>query len=113
MRLDPSLHGGSASLKTLASVSSEIHCPRTVISLIFLSCYMHPNPLSNSKTLNERLLYHRPSTGEVNRVPSKELLVVRIANRRVDIMVVKNGAKIRVSKDAPIRSQLQDSIQQV
>lgn len=63
--------------------------------------------------LNERLLYHRPSTGEIDRVPSKKFLVVRIANRRVDIMIVKNGAKIRVGKDAPARSQLQDAIQQV
>ena len=56
-----------------------------------------------SKTPNERFLHHWPSTGEVDRIPTKELLVVRIANRRVDIMIVKNRAKIRVVKDAPAK----------
>lgn len=59
------------------------------------------------------VLYHRPSTGEVDRVPSKELLIVRIANRRIDIMIVKNGPKIRVGKDAPARSQFRNAIKQV
>lgn len=90
-------------MPVLPSVSSKIDCSNPVVSLVFFQSLHAPSSVE-SKTLNERLLYHRPSTGEVDRVPSKELLVVRIANRRVNIMVVKNGAKIRVGKDAPARS---------
>lgn len=47
---------------------------------------------------------HRPSAGEVDWVPSKELLVLSEPNGRTEVVVVKNGTKFRVSKDTPGRS---------
>lgn len=42
----------------------------------------------------ENSLHHWPSTGEVNRIPPEELLIICIANSGIDIMVVNNGPEI-------------------
>ena len=43
-----------------------------------------------------RLVNDRPSAGEVNRVPAKELLTVREPNRRTQVVVVEDRAEFRV-----------------
>lgn len=43
--------------------------------------------------------YNWPSAREINLIPSKELLAICIANRGIDIVVVKDRAKAWVSED--------------
>jgi hypothetical protein len=46
-----------------------------------------------------------PSAREINLIPSKELLAICIADRGIDIVVVKDRAKARVSEDTPVKNQ--------
>jgi hypothetical protein len=44
-----------------------------------------------------------PSAREINLIPSKELLAICIADRGIDIVVVNDRPKARVSEDAPVK----------
>jgi hypothetical protein len=80
------------------------HIPR---SITFVYFNREPRRLVTLQVTGARKTtacsYDRPSTGEINLVPSKELLAVCIANPGVDIVVVKDRAEAWVSEDTPAK----------
>jgi hypothetical protein len=52
-------------------------------------------------TFGQFKLNHGPSTGEINRVPSKQFLAVSITNCCINVVIVKYWAVSRIGKHTP------------
>lgn len=57
-------------------------------------------PLQEHNLLT-RNLHNGPPAGEIDLVPPKQLLAIRVANGSIDVVVVKNWAEARIREDTP------------